>query len=172
MPAISPYGKAPDCGPLQLPPLTNIVARSSADAVAEEVNTTGAYIHVIARDRTPQGDGSAIRQQLRKLNERKTPTPATMVGTGFHRLYNHERWADASGLVFTPDSVSLLSYKGSMGSYRLWCLPPLSAADHAAQARTIQHAFNRLGGTTSLLHPTQAKKLDLTEDVVRAKKKY
>lgn len=172
MPVISPYGNPQDCGPLQLPPLQTPVSCHPADAVTREINTRGAYVHVISRSTLSCLDGSLIRQQLRKLAERTIPTPATMVGVGFHGLYNHDHWNGASGLVFRPESASLISYKGSIGSYRLSHLPSLPVDDHAVQSQTLRQAFNQLDDTVSLLHPSRPKKLHLTEDVVMAAKKY
>jgi hypothetical protein len=170
MPVISPYGNPQDCGALQLTPLQTPIAHRPDEAAADQVNSRGAYIHVICRGSKASGNANLIRQQLRKLTERTIPTPATMVGVGFHRLYNHDGWAGASGLVFSPANTSLLSYKGSICSYRLSHLPRLPVDDPAAQSQTLRQAFNRLGDTVSTLHPSRPRKLHLTEDVVLAEK--
>ena len=172
MPVISPYGNPQDCGSLQVAPLQHPVARRPAEAATREINMRGAYIHVIFRSSWAGGSSNLIREQLPKLSERTIPTPATMLGVGFHRLYNHDHWSGASGLVFNPESTSLISYKGSIGSYRLSGLPRLPMDDPAAQSQTLRQVFNQLGNTVSMLQPMRPRKLRLTEDVVLAAKKY
>lgn len=162
-------------GDLALPPLENTVGDPKDKRFCEEINSSGAYIHKLSRH------PGSLREQFEKIHANKIPTPATFVGTGsFHRTYNRDRWAGTSGLVFSPDTFSMISFKGDIGSVRLSNIKKnFSDFTHRnLQLRRIEYAsylsseFNKLSETATAFNNRKPKKLRLVEDMQYASEKY
>lgn len=80
----------------------------------DELNNKGCYVHIVTggRDKT--------EWCLNKMAERAIPTPATYAGTAPFALYDKiAQWKECSGIVFEPDSASVLSHKHDFWSNRL-----------------------------------------------------
>jgi len=161
-------------GPLMHPPLKNKAGHPSDQAFGKEINREGIYVHKLFKN------SSDLKEKLTKIRKREIPTPATFIGAGMHRLYNHRHWENSSGLVFAPDCPSLLSYKGDIGSYRLGnCLQSFSKFDdgdinkqYEKYSGYLSDQFNKLDLTSSAFNNRKKKKLLLVENVQHAKMKY
>ncbi|GAA4027485.1 hypothetical protein [Actimicrobium antarcticum] len=182
MPVTNPYSSTRDPGPLRLPPLDNAPIPASVTALSREINDKGVYIHKVRRDAgSLANDGAIVRAQLTKLValDDKIPTPATLVGVGFHKTYNNRGWTNTSGLVFSPATASVLSYKGDVHTHRLSRAKKFSGNaadnpdfDYTEYARYLNDKFNELGTTGSLINNRKDMPLKLREDVAMAREKY
>jgi hypothetical protein len=160
-------------GFLCLPPLKNSSEQPQHAKFVEEINREGVYIHKLSTDL------NSLSGQFKKLKENRIPTPATFVGVGIHRTYNHWRWKNTSGLVFSPESISLLSYKGDIASLRIPDGKTLSDftsgskhEQYEAYSRYLSKTFNSLKETITAFNNRKPKKLTLIENVDFAKEKY
>lgn len=164
---------AEQIGELSLPPLANSPGRPSDSKFTEEINRTGVYVHKLSHDL------DALQDQIKKLSEHRFPTPGTFVGVGLHSVYNHFRWKNTSGLVFRPDTVSVLLYKGDIASIRRSHLgsidqgvPSINSERYRDYAADLSQAFDTLGETVTAFNKRAPKKLRLVEDVLFAREKY
>lgn len=85
-----------------------------------------------------------------------------------------------SGLIFSPDTASVISYKGDICSARLTDYRKnfshfssgLIRDRYAAYSKDLTNEFNRKGPTQSAFNNRNPKQLRLVEDVTFAKNKY
>ncbi|GAA4027469.1 hypothetical protein [Actimicrobium antarcticum] len=161
-------------GELGHPPLDQYPGRPKDTRFSEEVNKSGVYIHKLCIH------GDAIKEQFDKIENNLIPTPGTFVGVGMHRTYNMDRWARTSGLIFSPDTASMISYKGDIASVRLSNIDKNfshfssvpAQEQHAKYAQYLSTKFNQLGETGTAFNNRKPKQLRLVEDVTFAKDKY
>lgn len=180
MPAISRYATSHDVGPLRGPALETPATGEHAKALTEETNKKGVYVHKVQRDWTdPTRNRSIATHQLKKIADGKIPTPATLVGIGFHKPYNNRSWTDTAGFVFAPNTASVLSYKGDIHTYRLSRAKQFEGNgitdpdfDFSPYASYLSSEFNKLGTTGSLINNRVANNLKLREDITLQREKY
>ena len=179
MTVISSYSTNRDPGSLRLKPL-DVAVNLGPDSLAKEANEKGVYVHKIARnlDR-PASDQTRIQEQVGKIIKNEIPVPATLVGVGFHKTYNNRVWTDSSGLVFAPDTASVLSYKGDIYTSRLsqakkFTRDPGTSLDanYKLYAKYLNEEFNKYSSTKSLIHNRTPKAIKLRPDAEMAQEKY
>ena len=167
-------------GPLRGPALQAPPSCDNAAATNAEINEKGVYVHKTSRDwARPDRNSDLVKAQLAKIVKGEVPTPATLVGPAFHKVYNNRSWTDTGGLVFAPDTVSVLSYKGDIHSHRLSRAMPFSRDSTVpvkkmvdAYACQVANDFNKLGVTQSLINHRRAKQLRLCENIDLQREKY
>ena len=167
-----PQAVADLTGPLGLPPLKNRPDDPNDPKFIEELNREGVYVHKLSTE------PDSLKKQLQKIKENRIPTPATFVGVGIHRTYSHWRWKNTSGLVFGPETISLLSYKGDIASYRLPNGKTFAdfgtgskADQYLAYSKHLSNTFNTFGETITAFNNRKPKKLILVENAVFSKSK-
>lgn len=164
------YTNNPGLGALSHPPLENSAARPIDPRFGDEINERGVYIHKMNISR------GAVNSQFEKIKDYKLPTPGTFVGVGVHRTYNLGNWLGTSGLIFSPDTVSVLSYKGGICSVRLAKAATRNFSmynSHKGYSRYLAGVFNtKCADTQSAFKNRNAKNLRLVEDAAFAKNKY
>lgn len=161
-------------GDLSLPPLDQQAGTPKDSKLSDKINQSGAYIHKLCVH------GDAVKEQFDKIESHTIPTPGTFVGVGIHRTYNMDRWAKTSGLIFSPDTMSMLSYKGDIASVRLsknhrnisHFSSKSGKNEYEKYAQYLSTKFNALGETGTAFNNRKPKQLRLVEDVDFAKNKY
>ena len=164
-------------------PSTSVRPEFQKQAFIEELNEKGCYVHIVTG-----GTGKA-EWCLNKVDDGAIPTPATFAGTAPFALYDQiTHWKECSGIVFLPNTVSVLSHKHDFWSNRLHtkCSKTMhdfkrnllgKALDKEEARRKyadyLIKNFNELNEPTqSNFYPNKKKILKLKADMALSRAKY